>query len=154
MAWPDDGIIRQLHQTPNGFPQSRAVTAGEVGAAAVADKQCVARKEVSLCVDTDAARGMAGSMNDIIGYLPQLKCVLVNYQNVRPRISLFFSFESHLLDTGIRNYGTVYFTTGFTKSMEKNIICIYRTYTFPIIIAALVGCDCCTPAGSGITFIR
>ena len=67
------------------------MTPGQVGTSAVADKQGVARKEISLCIDTDAAGGMSGSMNNIIDYLPQLKCVLVNYQNVRPRI--FFSIK-------------------------------------------------------------
>ena len=69
MAGPDDGIVRKLHQALDGFPQSRAMTAGQVGAPAVTDKQGIARKEISLCIDTDAARGMAGSMNDVKGDL-------------------------------------------------------------------------------------
>ena len=69
MARPDNGIIRQLHQAPDGFRQRRAVTAGQVGSAAVADKQGIARKKISLCVDTDATGGMSGRMKNIIGYL-------------------------------------------------------------------------------------
>jgi hypothetical protein len=88
MARPDVGIVRQLHQAADGFPQSRAVAASEIGTAAVADKQGVARKKISLCIQTDAAGGMAGRMYDIKGYLTQLPYIFIDYEDIRIGVSI------------------------------------------------------------------
>ena len=65
MARPDNGMVRQFHQTTDGFAQRGTVTAGQIGAAAITDKQGVARKEVSLRMQADASWGMSGRMNHI-----------------------------------------------------------------------------------------
>ncbi len=88
MARPDDGIVRQFHQAPDGSTQSRAVAAGQVGAAAVADKQGVARKQVALGIEADAARGVSGRVEYIESYLTQWPDIISDYQNVRPGVSI------------------------------------------------------------------
>ena len=51
VARPDDGILRQFHQTANGGSQGGAVTSGQIGAPAVAHEKGVAREEVALSME-------------------------------------------------------------------------------------------------------
>ena len=87
VARPDDGIVRQLHQPADGFSQGGAIAAGQVGAAAVADKKGVARKEISLRMEANAAGGVTGSVNDIEGDPTQLQGFFIFQENISRGVS-------------------------------------------------------------------
>jgi hypothetical protein len=87
VARPDDGVVRQLHQAADGFAQGGAIAAGQVGAATVADKKRVARKEISLRMEANAARGVAGRVNDFEGDRAQLQGFFILQKNIGLGIS-------------------------------------------------------------------
>jgi len=76
-----------LHQAPDGFSQGGAIAAGQVGAAAVADKKGVAREEVALRMEANAAGGVAGSVNDIESDPAQLQDFFILQKNIGRGVS-------------------------------------------------------------------
>lgn len=82
MARPNDRIVRKLHKTADRSAQGRTVAAGKIGAAAIADEQGVAREQVSLRMQTDAAGGVAGRVNYLEGDGAELQRIFVLENNI------------------------------------------------------------------------
>jgi len=62
---PDDGLVGEAHQSADGCPQRGAMAAGQVGAAAVPDKEGVTGEEIALGMKADAAGGVARGVHNV-----------------------------------------------------------------------------------------
>ena len=95
-----DTNLETLAKLGPAFKMGGTVTAGQIGASAVADKESVAGEEVALGMQADPAGGMAGGMDYIKGYLTQLQGFFICQPDIRIKIPVAVELMDDDLGSG------------------------------------------------------